>query len=367
MTDNARRFSAVRMALVKNYPAAGSPRLARHLTTLSALVAGIVAAGSTHLPKIAQKVPDQTKADSRVKRFSRLLNNERTRFETYFLPFAREVACCLAQNRPLLVVFDGSSLGRGSATLMASLVYRRRALPLAWIVKRGKKGHFSWQDHLDLFDRLRQVIPERARVIFLGDGEFDSVELQRALDQAGYDYVCRTSSSILVQDGYTECAIGELMPFDQQRYASLPGASITKAAYGPVHVVVWHEKRHQNPIFLVTNLELAEEALYWYKRRFRIETLFSDHKSRGFHMHKSHISDPERLSRLLIAAALAYLWMIYLGVEALKRGFYKQFHRSDRVDLSLFQLGLRLLEYFLNENKRILVAFTLSPPIQTVR
>ncbi len=38
-----------------------------------------------------------------------------------------------------------------------------------------------------------------------------------------------------------------------------------------------------------------------------IETLFSDQKSYGFHLHLSHLSDPTRLSRLLIAACLAYL------------------------------------------------------------
>lgn len=99
---------------------------------------------------------------------------------------------------------------------------------------------------------------------------------------------------------------------------------------------------------------------------YTIETLFSDQKSRGFHVHKSHIADPERLSRLLMAVALAYLWMIYLGAEALRGRRYRRFHRRDRVDLSLFQLGLRLLEYLLNEGKRILVAFNV-PPLKTVR
>jgi len=42
-----------------------------------------------------------------------------------------------------------------------------------------------------------------------------------------------------------------------------------------------------------------------------IEIFCSDQKSRGFHIHKSHISDPQRLSRLLIAACLAYIWIIY--------------------------------------------------------
>lgn len=107
-------------------------------------------------------------------------------------------------------------------------------------------------------------------------------------------------------------------------------------------------------------MELAEEACHWYRKRFRIETFFSDQKSRGFHLHKSHLSEPERLTRLMIAACLAYIWIIYLGVLALRDEWRKFVHRTDRCDLSLFQLGLRLLEHLLNEGKCISVCFQLS-------
>ncbi len=98
---------------------------------------------------------------------------------------------------------------------------------------------------------------------------------------------------------------------------------------------------------------MAEEACYWYTKRFRIETFFSDQKSRGFHLHKSHISDPVRLSRLMIAACLAYIWIVFLGVQAKQEEWDKIIHRTDRCDLSLFQLGLRLLDHFLNEGMPI--------------
>ena len=96
---------------------------------------------------------------------------------------------------------------------------------------------------------------------------------------------------------------------------------------------------------------------YYYKKRFRIETFFSDQKSRGFNIHKSHLGDAHRLSRLLIAACLAYIWVVYLGSLCKKEGWQCIIHRGKRCDLSLFQLGLRLLEHFLNENLPIPVQF----------
>ena len=108
---------------------------------------------------------------------------------------------------------------------------------------------------------------------------------------------------------------------------------------------------------MVSNMDAAEEACRYYQKRFRIETFFSDQKSRGFHIHKSHISDPQRLSRLLIAACLAYIWIVYLGSVCEKDRWRPIIHRSKRCDVSLFQLGLRLLEYFLNEELLIPVQF----------
>ncbi len=135
---------------------------------------------------------------------------------------------------------------------------------------------------------------------------------------------------------------------------------MTGQAYGPVLVLAWWARGQHEPIYLVTNLDLAVEACWWYRKRFRVETFFSDQKSRGFHLHCSHLADPARLMRLLLAACLAYLWIIYLGVLAQRDSWMGVIHRTDRCDLSLFQLGLALLDHLLNEGLPIPVAF--HPP-----
>jgi hypothetical protein len=59
--------------------------------------------------------------------------------------------------------------------------------------------------------------------------------------------------------------------------------------------------------YLLTNYATVEEACPWYRKRVQMETFFSDQKSCGFNLHKSHLSEPQRLSRLMIVACLAYL------------------------------------------------------------
>jgi hypothetical protein len=79
------------------------------------------------------------------------------------------------------------------------------------------------------------------------------------------------------------------------------------------------------------------------------------------------VSDPARLARLLIAARLAYVWIIYLGVIAKRDDWVKVIHRTDRCDLSLFQLGLNLLDHFLYEHIHIPVAFQMPRLAESVR
>jgi len=57
------------------------------LTTLAALISGIVGSTSTQLPSVATKIPDGTTPESRVKRLTRGLDNARILEEVYFVPY----------------------------------------------------------------------------------------------------------------------------------------------------------------------------------------------------------------------------------------------------------------------------------------
>jgi hypothetical protein len=132
---------------------------------------------------------------------------------------------------------------------------------------------------------------------------------------------------------------------------------VTAAAYGPVTTICCWATGYKEPISLVSNLKSGHQACRYDAKRFRIETFCSDQKSRGCHLHTSHLSKPERVSRLLIACCLAYLWIVYLGTLGEQESWAKVIHRTKRCDLSLFPLGLRLLAHFLNEDLPIPVRF----------
>lgn len=314
------------------------------------MVFGIIQSRHVKLADIASEVPNAGKDESKIMQFRRWLDNQAITFELYFLPFLHVVLTTLVNTgQPLVLVIDGSVTGRGCVTLMVSVVYQNRALPLMWVTRKGKKGHFPENIHVELIQAVHSIIPQGHEVICLGDGEFDGVNWLETIQNFGWHYVCRTAKDSVFYEEEERFKIQDICP-ERGDCTGIPGVRFTEKQYGPLTAIAWWGSKYKEPIYLVSNFTLPDEACFWYKKRFRIETMFSDFKGRGFQLHKSGLRDPDRVSRLLNAVSLAYIWLVFLGKFALDTPWHKRIHRSDRCDLSLFQLGKRLLKLFLREN-----------------
>lgn len=93
------------------------------------------------------------------------------------------------------------------------------------------------------------------------------------------------------------------------------------------------------PICLVSSLDAALNPHLIYE--MRVETLFGNHKSRGFQFARTQMTDPGHIDRLFLVLAIATCMM--LGTHLFIIGHSKVVDRSERRDLSLFQLGYRYL------------------------
>jgi Transposase DDE domain len=276
MSDNLRRYRAIRDALIQCYPGQPSGLVARHLITLAALISGIVGSKNTQLPHIAAKVPNGTQPESRVKRFARWLDNAHILEEVYFLPYAAVLLRHLALQT-LVLVMDGSGVGRGCTALMIHVIYKGRALPLAWRVRQAPKGHFPEELHIALVELISGLIPAGTQVVLLGDGEFDGTRLQQTLQDAGWAYACRTATSTVASwegETFRLDALGACLK--PGRLIELKEVHVTREAYGPILVLCCWAKGYQEPLYLVSNMATAEEACRLYEKRFRVETFFSE-------------------------------------------------------------------------------------------
>lgn len=317
----------------------------RRLQVLSAIVAGVLHQGSSRLTDLARANPQLKQQASKEKQYKRWLMSKHTGYQVHYLPYVTKLLAVLGGQGSLVFSIDGSTAGRGCMVLMMSVIYQNRAIPVVWSVVRAQKGHLPEAMHRQLLNRLADIAPAGCSITIVGDGEYDGLDWQADILCYGWDYVLRTGRAKLAgQQTDDLLALKWLSPEVGQDTFTLTHAYFTQQGYGPVNLTVWHQGQYKEAIYLLSNLEYAPQVTRLYKKRFGIETFFSDQKSRGFHLQRSHLSDPQRLAKLLIATCLAYLLCIMAGVECHQSSHYARVHRTDRCDLSLFSLGKRFLE-----------------------
>ena len=72
--------------------------------------------------------------------------------------------------------------------------------------------------------------------------------------------------------------------------------------------------------------------------------MFCDFKKHGFDLDSIMLRHFLCLSRLTLAVALLYVWLISVGGRTIRDGLRHLVDRNDRRDLSIFQIGLRFIE-----------------------
>jgi len=266
-----------------------------------------------------------------------------------YAPFAHRIITAIGPG-PVVLMIDSTKMGGRCLCLMVSVYYKDRALPLAWVTYKGRKGHSAQTVQLELFKRVKALLPAEMPVVVLGDGEFDGSEVIDWFRQNhAWRYVCRTDKTnrIFYEEEWQRL---DELPLTPGEEAFLTEVRFTQShSIGPVNILaVWHQERQEH-WFFVTNCPTAAEAKAFYTLRFTIDTLFSDLKSRGFNLDDTRLWEPDRLNRLMLAATIAYFLMVTLGVEAIVSGMIRQLVRPDAFYHSLFQLGLFYLNHIFNE------------------
>jgi len=349
--------------------AIGLVRLLPHLhpdnwVTLVKLVTGIILSKAVQLAKIADEVAYEYKESSLTDRFRRFMSNENVESFGIYSLYVKLALAGLDYSKPMVLSIDSSKVGGGCLTLMVSLGYSSRALPLFWLTFKGKKGHTPQSKQLELLELIQTILPDETEIILLGDGEFDGAQVIDWLNKhPTWSYTCRADKRTLVQMDGKWLALHELPLKPNQKEAFFTGLTFTQAhQIKSVNLLVVWVSKEQEYWYFVTSFEIAKEARYWYRKRFKIETLFSDVKNRGFKLHKSRLNKPERVDRLIMATAIAYLFVVFWGVTSIISAEFTKIVRTDRFEHSLFSLGFKLIKRLLKKERSIPFFVNLPPP-----
>ena len=207
------------------------------------------------------------------------------------------------------------------------------------------RGHSTANKQVALLAYVKTLIPDGAAVFLVGDTEFGAIKVLKQLDEWQWFYVLRQKSDTLVwsQDE------NKWMPFGSYIHkaghsAWLGKRELSQTHIYPVNLLGYWKSGEKEPWCLATNLPDANIALRFYKRRMWIEEMFGDMKKHGFDLESSMLHSFLRLSRLTLAVAFLYAWLISSGGRTIHQGLRHLVDRNDHRALSLFQIGLRFTE-----------------------
>ena len=171
----------------------------------------------------------------------------------------------------------------------------------------GDRGRHRFGVQKGLLDAVAAWLPEGICVRLLGDRFYGTPALIAYCQSLGWDYRLRLKGNLrLWIDGADTGSVEQLA----RDTPYLTGVELTvrrvRTNIGfiqdPGHAEPWIVAMSETPGYLAT-LD--------YARRWGIEPMFSDFKTRGFGLEDSQIRYPDRLARLILVMALA----LYLAVS----------------------------------------------------
>lgn len=329
--------------------------------TLGWLALLIMQHGTICLWRLAAYVATAAQTDSVRRRFYRFFQHVNMDGSTA----ARIVVDLLGlRGKPWVLAMDRTNWDFGKTAiniLMISVIWNGMGIPLIWVLL-PKKGNSNTKARINLLDRLRRTFPDLQIASLMGDREFIGDRWMGYLKRKKIPFILRLKENQhVVRDGYETWAIsaiakhlvrGQKMIVKGRCRLGLGGGSTE------VRLVVMRLKTGE--LLALACSGNPHKALEDYRRRWTIETMFANLKTKGFNMEGTHITDRDKLSTLLAVLAMAVALSVKTGVAAAKLKPIPV-KKHGRKAFSLFALGLHTLrKIFAGSNLDQVIAFLQS-------
>jgi len=317
--------------------------------TLGELVHACLRTGRVTLAELGRNVATPAAAKHRIKRAWRFCANDRVHVADAMAGLVRRLA---RRAEPLLVALDWVEV-RAFHTLVAAAVVGRRAVPLVWASYPEWVLHRS-QNNLEegLLRLLRSLVPDRVPVVLLADRGFGRAEMAVCCRDLHFHFVIRIRPEVSVSHKRYTGKLSDYPVRRGMRRVLVDASYRSDGRVGLSVVIRWKKglpRKRDEPWFLITDLGKRRAVALGelYARRMGIEELFRDDKSlrNGFALRLTQLKRADRLDRLLLVLAVAYLLLSGVGLWARVRCRPCQWCTNARPDeCSAFTIGRVMID-----------------------
>lgn len=327
------------------------------ITCLAQILQALFCVRTVNLTQIAAAFKTNVKEESCYRRACRFFTN----FSFDMSSIVILVLHLFPLGDKYLLILDRTNWKWGKTPiniLMLSVSYLGISIPLFWVVL-DLEGNSSPEDRISMLKRVLEKFGLEKIEALLADREFIGKKWFGFLFEKKIPFIIRIKKNFKVagvQKGYT-VPVSKLCKISGRK--KILNQPINLWGY-PLYISIQRTKKAKESLIVVSNFAF-KNTLKMYKKRWEIETLFSCLKSRGFCMEDTHITDADKIEKLLFVLAIAFCWAYRTGdIQAQKEPIEIKTH--GRKAKSLFRIGLNLIRrVFLNlrfwELRRLLGCF----------
>ena len=218
---------------------------------------------------------------------------------------------------------------------MLGVVYQGVAIPLLWHLL-DKQGNSNTEERIDLLEKFLEQLGDHQIDYIVADREFIGEDwFLYLLKYTSYRFCIRLKDNTKIGRGKTVSSAKVL--FAHLKVGQTQVLKNRRLIWG--HYLYVSATRFPDRSFLLlATPSKPKSALKDYANRWPIETLFGIFKSRGFRLEETHMTDPQRLSKLLSLLALALCWCLKSG--EVQWGYHPlKPKKHGRLPKSLFRYG----------------------------
>jgi len=319
--------------------------------TLAGLIILLINVRTVNLTHVAAQFSATAKVASSYRRLQRFF--QFARLDEDWL--ARAIIKLLKINPPWILCLDRTNwkIGKSNVNiLMLAVVTKRVRLPLIWTML-DKQGSSNATERIALMKRYLDIFGPGSIKYILADREFIGPQWIGFLLQNKVLFSIRIKGKMYVtlDNGRTyllenllkkPCMRGFLRKH-AGRFTSMPKTGGTPLRFACKGL------KGGELLIIVTNSQNPLEALRIYKKRWFIECMFADSKTRGLNMEDTAMSDLGKLSLLIAVVAIAMVWSYACASQELgRRSIPKAKHGYLRK--SWFRTGFDLLRNLIYHN-----------------
>jgi hypothetical protein len=315
---------------------------------LSNFIIALLKVKTVNLTEIATAFSGKAKKDSKYRRIKRFFQS--FPIDAYTLAGLITPLLPMGEARWVLVM-DRTNWKLGTATiniLLLGIAHQGIAFPILWTLL-SKAGNSNTTERIDLMNRFLRCFGVEKIDFFTADREFIGKEWFSYLLEKAIAFRIRIRANMLISN-----ARGILVPahtlfrdLGVGQYKILPGKRKVRGIRLYVIGLLLPDGQY---LILVTD-QHPQTALEDYAQRWDIETLFGALKSRGFRFEETHMTHPERISKLIALMTIALCWAHHTG-QWLHERQPIEIKTHGRKAISLFRYGLdHLREMLLNINE----------------